>query len=277
MKRKAIILSALIIVLGFSIQSVAQFTPEELGEREKWEKFLRESEVTKSEQPWKDIEARTNPWRLTLESNGVAHRAIWKDAQGRMRGFIENWKWEIAAYRLDKYLGLNMVPPTVERKFNGKSGSCQFYLEDIVTLKVVQDEKRKKPSYKIYPFNLALYKQRAFDNLIGNSDRHLNQFIITDDWRMILIDHSRSFPTTKKSTKRLIYDEKHREGPRLMKELPRTFFEKLKAMNQEVIQEVVGEYLTDKEIEALLARRDLIVQWVENQIKKVGEDKVLYD
>lgn len=277
MKRKAIILSALIIVLGFSIQSVAQFTPEELGEREKWEKFLRESEVTKSEQPWKDIEARTNPWRLTLESNGVTHRAIWKDAQGRMRGFIENWKWEIAAYRLDKYLGLNMVPPTVERKFNGKSGSCQFYLEDIVTLKVVQDEKRKKPSYKIYPFNLALYKQRAFDNLIGNSDRHLNQFIITDDWRMILIDHSRSFPTTKKSTKRLIYDEKHREGPRLMKELPRTFFEKLKAMNQEVIQEVVGEYLTDKEIEALLARRDLIVQWVENQIKKVGEDKVLYD
>ena len=275
MKRKAIILSALIIVLGFSIQSVAQFTPEELGEREKWEKFLQESEVTKSEQPWKDIEARTNPWRLTLESNGVTHRAIWKDAQGRMRGFIENWKWEIAAYRLDKYLGLNMVPPTVERKLNGKSGSCQFYLENTPTLKDI--EKKKKPSYKIYPFNLALFKQRAFDNLIGYGDRHLNQFLITDDWRMILIDHSRSFPTTKKSTRRLIYDEKFREGPRLMKELPRTLFEKLKAMNHEVIREVVGEYLTDNEIEAVLARRDLIVQWVENQIKKVGEDKVLYD
>lgn len=277
MKRKAIILSALIVVLGFSIQSVAQFNPEELGEREKWETFLAEAEVTKSEQPWKDIEARTNPWRLTLELNGVTHRAIWKDAQGRMRGFIENWKWEIAAYRLDKYLGLNMVPPTVERRFKEKRGSCQFYLEDIATLKVVQDEKRKKPSYKIYPFNLALYKQRAFDNLIGNGDRHLNQFIITDDWRMILIDHSRSFPTTKKSTRRLIYDEKYREGPQLMKELPRALFEKLKAMNHEVIREVVGEYLTDNEIEAVLARRDLIVQWIEKRIKEVGEDKVLYD
>jgi hypothetical protein len=277
MKRKAIILSALIIVLGFSVQSIAQFTPEELAEREKWEKFLKDAEVIDSEQPWKDIEARTNPWRLTLEQNGVKHRAIWKDAQGRMRGFIENWKWEIAAYRLDKYLGLNMVPPTVEREFQRKRGSCQFYVENTPTLLVVQNEKRKKPSYKIYPFNLALYKQRAFDNLLYNKDRHLNQFLITDDWRIILIDHSRSFETTKKSTKKLIYDEKFAEGPRLMSQLPRTLVEKLREMNQEVIREVVGEYLTDKEIEAVLARRDLIIQWIEKRIKEVGEDKVLYD
>ena len=277
MKRRIIILSTFIIVLGFGFQSVAQFTPEDLAEREKWEKFLKDAEVTDSEQPWKDIEARTNPWRLTLEQNGVKHRAIWKDAQGRMRGFIENWKWEIAAYRLDKYLGLNMVPPTVEREFQGKRGSCQFYVENTPTLLVVQNEKRKKPSYKIYPFNLALYKQRAFDNLLANKDRHLNQFLITDDWRIILIDHSRSFETTKKSTKKLIYDEKFPEGPRLMSQLPRTLVEKLRAMNQEVIREAVGEYLTDNEIEAVLARRDLIIQWIEKRIKEVGEDKVLYD
>ena len=277
MKRKAIIFSALIIVLGFSVQSIAQFTPEELAERGKWEKFLESAAVTDSEQPWRDEEARTNPWRLTLEQNGVKHRAIWKDAQGRMRGFIENWKWEIAAYRLDKYLGLNMIPPTVEREFQGKRGSCQFYVENTPTLLVVQNEKRKKPSYKIYPFNLALYKQRAFDNLLANKDRHLNQFLITDDWRIILIDHSRSFETTKKSTKKLIYDEKYHEGPRLMSQLPRTLVEKLREMNHEVIREVVGEYLTDNEIEAVLARRDLIIQWIEKRIKEVGEDKVLYD
>lgn len=62
-----------------------------------------------------------------------------------------------------------------------------------------------------------------------------------------------------------------------MKELPRAFVEKLKAMNQEVIREVVGEYLTDKEIEAVLKRKDLIINWIENRIKEVGEDKVLYD
>ena len=35
--------------------------------------------------------------------------------------------------------------------------------------------------------------------------------------------------------------------------------------------------LTDKEIEAVLVRKDLIVKWVEDRIKKMGEDKVLYD
>lgn len=277
MTRRVIILSTLIIVLGFGFQSIAQFTPEELTEREKWENFLMEADVIDSEQPWKDIEARTNPWRLTLEQNGVKHRAIWKDAEGRMRGFVENWKWEIAAYRLDKYLGLNMVPPTVEKEFHGKRGSCQFYIENTPTLLVVQNEKRKKPSYKIYPFNLALYKQRAFDNLLYNKDRHLNQFLITDDWRIILIDHSRSFDTTKKSTKKLIYDEKFSEGPRLMSQLPRNFVQKLREMNQEAIREVVGEYLTDKEIEAVLVRRDLIIEWIDKRIKELGEDKVLYD
>jgi len=276
MKRKAIILSALIIVLGFSVQSVAQFTKEELAEREKWEKFLEDAEVV-SEEQMQTREAVTSPWKIMLEKDGVRHQALWKNAQGRMRGFMENWKWEIAAYRLDKYLGLNMVPPTVEKRFHGDLGSCQLWIDAMMSLKEKYEQDIKTPSYKVFPWNRALYLQRAFDNLIANEDRHQNQYLITKDWAMILIDHSRSFRTTKKFTTRLIYDEKYKEGSRIMKELPRAFVEKLKAMNQEVIREVVGEYLTDKEIEAVIARRDLIIQWIENRIKEVGEDNVLYD
>ncbi len=62
-----------------------------------------------------------------------------------------------------------------------------------------------------------------------------------------------------------------------MKELPHAFYEKIKSLNTEVIKGVVGEYLKDKEIEAVLIRKDLIVKWVEDRIKKMGEDKVLYD
>ena len=61
-----------------------------------------------------------------------------------------------------------------------------------------------------------------------------------------------------------------------MKELPRAFVEKLKSLNPEVIKEVVGEYLTDNEIEAVLVRRDLIIKWLDKRIKQLGEDKVLY-
>ncbi len=278
MKKRLILFVAMVIVLGFSLQSIAQFTKEELAEREKWEEFLKTAEIVGQDQPFEKREAVTDPWVLTLEKDGVTHDAIWKDVAGRQKGFFESWKWEIAAYRLDKHLGLNMVPPTVERRFQGNRGSCQLWITTMMSLKKKFEEKIKTPSYKVFYWNRAFYKQRAFDNLIANDDRHQNQYLITEDWRMILIDHSRSFRTSKKFTKKLIYDEKNKEGPTfIMKELPRALYEKIKSLNAEVIKNAVGEYLTDKEIEAMLVRKDLIVKWVEDRIKKMGEDKVLYD
>ena len=61
-----------------------------------------------------------------------------------------------------------------------------------------------------------------------------------------------------------------------MKELPRAFIERLKSLNFELIRDIVGEYLTDKEINAVLLRRDLILKVIDERIKKLGEDKVLY-
>jgi hypothetical protein len=276
MKKGILILSVFIVILGFSNPLAAQFTEEEVAEREKWEKFLEEAEVIEQEQ-MRSREAVTSPWVLVLEKDGIQNRALWKNPEGRMKGFLENWRWEIAAYRLDKHLGLNMVPPTVERRFRGDRGSIQLWIDHKMSLKEKYENKIKTPSYKVFPWNRALYLQRAFDNLIANEDRHQNQYLIMEDWRMILIDHSRSFRTSKKFTKRLIYDEKYKEGARLMKQLPRALVEKLRAMTLEVVKEVVGEYLTDKEIEATLMRRDLIIQWIDDRIAKLGEDAVLYD
>ena len=260
MEKRIISLLFFIIFVGFLFQSLAQFTPEEVTERAKWEDFLQTAEITGSDQPWKEREAVTNPWRLTLEKEGVVKQAIWKDVQGRVKGYFENWKWEIAAYRLDKYLDLYMVPPTVEKRFRGNRGSCQLLVDFWISLKNKYDQDIKTPSYKVFSWNRALYLQRAFDNLIANEDRHQNQYLITEDWRMILIDHSRTFRTSKNFTKDLIYDAGYKEGPRLMKELPKAFVERLKTLNQEIIREVVGEYLIDDEIEAVLLRRDLILK-----------------
>ncbi len=266
-----------ILFLGFNCPLFAQFKPEEVEAREKWEEFLATAEVIDEEQPFSDREAVTKPWVITLEKDGVTNKAIWKNPEGRMKGFMENWRWEIAAYLLDKYLNLNMVPPTVERRFQGNRGSCQLWVDSMMSLKQKVEDKVKTPSYKIFYWNRALYLQRAFDNLIANEDRHQNQYLITDDWRMILIDHSRTFRTSKKFTKNLIYDEKYKEGPTfIMREIPKDLYEKLKTLNIEVIKEVVGEYLTDEEIEATLKRRDLMIEWLDKRIKKMGEEKVLY-
>jgi len=277
MKKYAVAFVVILLFLGFHCPSFAQFKPEEVDAREKWEDFLATAEVVDKDQPFSDREAVTKPWVLTLEKDGITNKAIWKNPEGRMKGFMENWRWEIAAYRLDKYLNLKMVPPTVERHFEGNRGSCQLWIESEMSLKEKVENKVKTPSYKVFYWNRALYLQRAFDNLIANEDRHQNQYLITDDWRMILIDHSRSFRTSKKFTTKLIYDEKYKEGPSfIMREIPKDFYAKLKSLNAEVIKEIVGEYLTDEEIEATLIRRDLMIEWLDKRIKKMGEEKVLY-
>jgi hypothetical protein len=265
----------LFLGMGLFIQAFTQFTSDEVAEREKWEKFLKEAKVVDFYQ-MDPQEAVTEPWVLTLEKDGVQRRAIWKDVVGRPKGFLENWKWEIAAYRLDKIMGLEMVPPTVEKRFREERGSCQLWMDDTMTLEDKIEQNIKTPPVKIFYWNRALYKQRTWDNLIANDDRHQNQFLITSDFRILLCDHSRSFLTSKKLTNSLIYDENHKEGPRLMKEIPRFLYENIKALTFENIKNAVEEYLTDKEIEAVLKRRDLIVAWLEARIAEVGEDKVLY-
>ena len=253
----------------------AQLTPQEIAERGKWEAYLETAEVINAEQMLKR-EAVTSPWVLTLKKDGIVHRALWKNPEGRMGGFLESWKWEIAAYRMDKLLGLNMVPPTVEISFREERGSCQLWVESKMNLLKKTENRIETPPEKMRAWVRAAYLQQAFDNLIGNEDRHQRNVLITEDWRSILIDHSRSFRTTNKFTKQLIYRDRPNREPSAMLELPRPFYEKLKALSFASIREAVGEYLTDKEIRAVIARKDLIIVHVERRIKLVGEGEVLY-
>ncbi|OGD11823.1 MAG: hypothetical protein A2Y86_01475 [Candidatus Aminicenantes bacterium RBG_13_62_12] len=275
--KKVFIVFLAVICLGAGTRVLGQFTAAELADFEKWEDFLKTAKIVSQEQLTGPL-AVTNPWKLTLEKDGVQHRGLWKDVLGeRVHGFKETWKGEVAAYRLSRYLGLDMVPPTVEREFQGSRGSCQLWVDSWNTLETILGKKIKTPGPKVNGFFRALFLQRAFDNLIANEDRHQRNYLIMDDWRMILIDHSRSFRTTKKFTTKLIYDEKFKEGPNfIMAELPRAFVDAMKALTSEVVHEVVGEYLTDEEIAATMARRDLIIAWLNKRIAELGEAKVLY-
>jgi hypothetical protein len=276
MKKRLIVFFSFVVVLGINFLSIAQFTPEEVAEGAKWEEFLKTADIVAQEQ-MTGPEAVTSPWKLTLKKDDITRNAIWKNVTGRPKGYLDEWRYEIAGYRMSKLLGLNMVPPTVEKRFREDRGSCQLWVESMMSLKKKEEQKVKTPSIKIFSWNRAIYLQRAFDNLIANEDRHQNQFLITNDWRMILIDHSRSFRSSKKFTENLIYTEKHKEGPKLMSELPRAFVEKIKALNFQMIKDAVGEYLTDDEINAVLARKELVLKEIDKLIAKNGEANVLYD
>jgi hypothetical protein len=276
MKRSVLVVLTL-AVLGFGSQLLAQYSAAEVAEFGKWEDFLKTAKVA-AEKQMTGPQAVTSPWILTLEKDGVTHQAVWKDIFGlRVKGFKETWKGEIAAYRMSGLLGLNMVPPTVEREFQGNKGSCQMFATYWNNLETILKKKISPPGVKALYFARALCLQRAFDNLIYNVDRHQRNYLVTEDWRMILIDHSRTFATDKKARTDLIYDEKYKEGPQfIMDTLPRAFYEALKGLTAESIRGAVGDYLDDEEIAATLARRDLIVAWMTKHIADKGEDRVLY-
>ena len=253
----------------------AQFLPEEIAQRGQWEEFMLGAEIIRSELLGQGV---TKPWKLYLKRSDVEAMGAWKNIDKKIStGGRDNWKYEIAAYRIDKLIGLNMVPPAVEKEFKGKAGALSLWAETKYSLLDIMEKGIKMPASAMKSTEDMGYIYRLWCSLIANDDPTQENIKYTEDWRMILIDHSRSFRTTKKFTTKLIYDENYKEGPKfIMAELPRAFVEGLKALTPEAVRTAVGEYLTDEEIAATIARRDLIMAWLDKRIAELGENKVLY-
>ncbi|MFW6140134.1 MAG: hypothetical protein ACOC5S_02125, partial [Acidobacteriota bacterium] len=132
------------------------------------------------------------------------------------------------------------------------------------------------PKSHVLSWNRRKYLMRAFDCLIANEDRTQQNIRYTKDWRMILIDHSRSFRSKRKYTRNLLYGKDGIKEKKMIRMLPREFIQKLKSLDFDVIKKAEGPYLTDKEIKAVLKRRDLLLEEIDEMIKTVGEDKFLY-
>lgn len=273
MKRKIIFMIFLFLFLAQSYTSSAQLTPTEIAERSKWEEFLKNAEIVRSEDVGEGV---TKPKRLFLKMGDIEGSACWKDPKGMQQGYLEGWQYEIAAYEMDKLLELNMIPPTVEKQFNGKKGSLQLWMEDVTSLLDILEQKISFPKEKIDHYNKTKYLARAFDSLIANEDRTQQNMFYTKDWRLILIDHSRAFRSAKKFTKQLMFGRSGITGDNPFRQLPRSFVEKIKTLNFDNVQKAVGPYLNKKEIDAILKRKELLLKEIEEMIKEKGEKNVLY-
>jgi hypothetical protein len=203
-------------------------------------------------------------------------KGLWKNPEGIQDGFLEGWRYEIAAYRMDKLLGLNMIPPTVEREVKGKKGSLQYWVTAEFSLLDVMEENIKMPSDTRELREKMKYLARVFDSLIANEDRTQQNILYTKDWRTLLIDHSRSFRSSDKFNNQLMYGRNGITGDNPFRRLPRTFVEKIGWLYFEKIKNAVDDYLTDKEIQAILVRKILILDEIKNMIEEKGEAAVLY-
>src|ERR1700704_2092384 len=95
--------------------------------RDQMEQFLLKANVMQRKSLGQGV---TNSERATLSDGQLQHDAhvqsidvqtnSFTSKRGTELNFKDSYKYNIAAYRLDKILGLNMIPVSVERKVGGK-------------------------------------------------------------------------------------------------------------------------------------------------------------
>ena len=99
------------------------------GRNAEFEEFLRTAPFVKvSDVPI----GVTRPKRGYFAPGGLVESAAWKLLPpGRPNGYWESYKSEIAAYELDKLLGMDMVPPSVEKRVDGDRGAAILWVKPV--------------------------------------------------------------------------------------------------------------------------------------------------
>src|SRR5262249_10644179 len=88
---------------------------------------------------------------------------------------------------------------------------------------------------------------------------------LTSDWKIRLIDHSRTFRP---------FDQL--KDPKALTTFSRILLARLEALNEPMLQEHLGTYLSHYQIQGLLKRRDAILALAKQLVAEKGAGAVLY-
>jgi hypothetical protein len=220
------------------------------GRHEEFEAFLRAAPF----QRFEDVPIGvTRPRRGFFDPGGLVASAAWKALPpGRQNGYWESYKSEIAAYELDKLLGMDMVPPVVEKRWKGERGAAVLWVAPVRPWKEVE------PQAKPDKWNREAVRMKMFDNLIGNIDRNAGNLLVDHDWNLYLIDHSRAFVTDTKLRAEMV-------------RIDRVIWERMLALDEPTLMGSLGQWLDRGAIRAILKRRDAMRQVVDTLVKNSNE------
>ncbi|MBI4475281.1 MAG: hypothetical protein HY646_21640 [Acidobacteria bacterium] len=191
-------------------------------------------------------------------------RSSFTSVRGTELNFKDSWKFNVAAYELAKLLDFHLIPPSVERKVAGQSAAVTWWIDDAM---MEGDRIQKKlQSPDVEGWNNQMYAVRVFNQLIYNVDANLTNLLITKDWNLWMVDHSRAF--------RLL---KTLENPKNLVKSDRKVLAKLRQLSKPLLTEKLRPWLTSLEIDGILARRDRIVEFFDKEVVAKGEAAILFD
>ncbi len=261
---------AVTLAVAFAAPSVAEGAPAPTASE--MEEFLLNADIVDSTRVGGGA---TRPWRLTLSDGQITHDALFqpveirRDVQrfpGRVElQFADSYHFNIAAYQLAGLLGLgDMIPVTVERRWQGKKGALTWWVDD-----VAMDE-RTRLSNGVKPPNYAdwdaqLRRMHVFGQLVHDTDRNQHNILYGPDWRVWMIDFTRAFRVWG----RLL-------DVNTLVKCDRDLLERLQSLDKDEVKAAVGRHLTKSEIKGLMERRDLVVARFEELVAERSADAVLY-
>jgi hypothetical protein len=237
------------------------------------EAFLREAEIVKTKGAPGGV---TGSSRATLRRGDYEHDAHIQGidqhkpqialGSGMELDFHDSWRNNVAAYRLDRLLGLGMVPVTVVRRYQKGDAAFTWWVDDVLML---EGERFKKKIHApdVDEWNRQMLAVRIFDQLIYNFDRNLGNLVIDKDWTIWMIDHTRAFKIFKD-----LKSEKN-----LSDFCERDLLVALRSLQKPALKKALDGVISDGQIDSLLVRRDKIVKCYEQKIAARGEGRVLYD
>ena len=216
----------------------------------------------------------TRPYKVLLERDGLEMHAVFRDVSVHQRmvrmsdgstklNFRDESLFELAAYRLSRLLGLDNVPPVVERRIGDRKGTLQAWVEGAMTEK----ERREKGLQAPNPLQWVRQVQvmSLFDDLICKQDRNTGNVLIDAAWKLWMIDHTRAFCRNKEP-----------KTSQDIRSCPTGMWERLQKLDKDVVRKQMSGILLLAEVNGLMDRRDRLVELLQKLIDEKGERAVLF-
>lgn len=185
---------------------------------------------------------------VSFAAEGGVIQAVFSKNPGS-KGFVP----ELAAYRLDRALSMDLVPVTVAREVDGVQGTLQFLPVN------ASDEVRRATSRRgasaWCPLAVQWNVMYVFDALVGNPGRPPERMLYSpDNWQLLLVGHEQSFPTSRRLPAYLTKNEN------VQLQVGDAWQAALTSLDDDALQAQFADVLDKRRLGALAKRRDELLK-----------------